>query len=68
MGEDISKEDDADVEEETHDDELAADALDDHELDDYAVVASHDGEITANPKSNKNHGDDWGLEDSFSRR
>ena len=39
MVENISKEDVADVEEETHDDDLPVSALDEHELDDYAMVA-----------------------------
>jgi hypothetical protein len=35
----ISKGDTAEVEKETHDDELSVGALDEHELDDYAMVA-----------------------------
>jgi len=58
MGEDISKNDVANVEEETLVDELVDDDLDEHELDDYALVASCNDEVTDWERDDDNSVDD----------
>lgn len=41
MAKNISKEDTPNIEEETHDDECTVGTLDEHEMDDYAMVARY---------------------------